>query len=214
MNAIILLGPPGAGKGSLAESLVREGYTHVSTGDMLREAFKNETAVGLEAKSYMDRGALVPDDVIINIIRERLGDAPADEKFMFDGFPRTLNQAQGLDQLITDLNGVITHVIMMECPDEMIIKRLSGRRICRSCGAVYHVTNKPSKVDGVCDFDGGELYQRDDDNEDTVRNRLSVYTEQTKPLVAYYADKNLICPIDASGSIQLSVDSALSYLNG
>jgi len=213
MNAIILLGPPGAGKGTLAESLITQGYTHISTGDLLRDAIKNSTPLGRKAKSYIDKGELVPDELIIEIIKKRICGAQPEEKFLFDGFPRTLVQARELDRLLLEENGKITNVIKMECPEEVIVRRLSGRRICRTCGAVYHVKYKPPRIPGICDVDGGELYQRDDDNETTLRNRLKIYIEQTEPVLTYYEKKDLLCPINAGGPIQQSINQALQCLN-
>jgi len=199
MNAIILLGPPGAGKGTLAESLKdNTDFIHVSTGDMLRAAIKAESPVGLEAKAFMDKGELVPDSVILDIIKERIAQEADDARFMFDGFPRTLDQARGLGQLFAGIGGTLLNVVNMSVPDDILVQRLSGRRVCKTCGAVYHVINVPPKTGGVCDNDGAELYQRPDDNEETVRNRLRVYEKQTAPLISYYREQGLICDVDAS----------------
>jgi adenylate kinase len=213
MIAIILLGPPGAGKGTLAESLKdKTDFIHVSTGDMLRAAIKAESSVGLQAKALMDKGELVPDSVILGIIKERIAQEADDARFMFDGFPRTLEQAEGLDQLLAEIGGSLLNVINMSVPDDILIKRLSGRRICKTCGAVYHVVNVPPKTEGTCDNDGAELYQRPDDNEETVRNRLSVYGKQTAPLINYYREKGLIRDIDASVTPENSCELALEAL--
>jgi adenylate kinase len=199
MIAIVLLGPPGAGKGTLAESLKdKTDFIHVSTGDMLRAAIKAESPVGLQAKALMDKGELVPDSVILDIIKERIAQDADDARFMFDGYPRTLDQAEGLDQLLSKIGGSLLNVINMSVPDGILVQRLSGRRICKTCGAVYHVINVPPKTDGVCDNDGSELYQRPDDNEETVRNRLVVYENQTAPLISYYREQGLIRDVDAS----------------
>ncbi|MDD3604166.1 MAG: nucleoside monophosphate kinase, partial [Kiritimatiellae bacterium] len=159
MDAIILLGAPGAGKGTIAD-LVKEksGYLHVSTGDMLRAAVKAQTAVGLKAKSFMEAGELVPDEVIIGIVRERMAQGGQDEKYMFDGFPRTLEQARLLDAVMEEAGSRVSRVFLLEASKELLVSRISGRRICRNCGAVYHVQNIPPKVEGVCDSCGGELY--------------------------------------------------------
>jgi len=215
MNAIILLGPPGAGKGTLAESLKDEtDFIHVSTGDMLRAAIKAESPVGLEAKAFMEKGELVPDSVILGIIKERIAQAADDARFMFDGFPRTLEQAKGLDQLLTEIGGTLLNVVNMSVPDDILIRRLSGRRICKTCGAVYHMVNVPPKTEGICDNDGAELYQRPDDNEETVRNRLSVYENQTAPLISYYREQGLILDVDASITPENTCVLTLEALNG
>ncbi|MEN8254304.1 MAG: adenylate kinase [Verrucomicrobiota bacterium] len=215
MNAIILLGPPGAGKGTLAESLKDEtDFIHVSTGDMLRAAIKAESPVGLEAKAFMEKGELVPDSVILGIIKERIAQAADTARFMFDGFPRTLEQAKGLDQLLAEIGGTLLNVVNMSVPDDILIRRLSGRRLCKTCGAVYHVINVPPKTEGICDNDGAELYQRPDDNEETVRNRLSVYENQTAPLISYYREQGLILDVDASITPENTCALTLEALNG
>ncbi len=214
MNAIILLGPPGAGKGTLAESLKdKTDYLHVSTGDMLRAAIHARTPVGLRAKGFMDKGELVPDGVILEIIRERIdGEAPA-ARFLFDGFPRTLEQAEGLDRLLAEIGGSLSHVINMAVPVSTLVERLSGRRTCKTCGAVYHVVNVPPKAAGICDHDGAALYQRPDDSEETVLNRLAVYERQTAPLIEYYRKHGLLRDVDASVDPATTCASALEILN-
>ena len=213
MKTIILLGAPGAGKGTLAEN-VRDaaGFLHVSTGDMLRAAIRDGSPVGLEAKSYMESGALVPDDVIMRIVRERLAAGDASAKYMFDGFPRTEVQARMLDETLAAMGAKVDQVFLLDVAPEVIVKRLSGRRICRGCGAVYHVVNIPPKVDGVCDACGGELYQRPDDSESTVLNRLDVYNRQTASLVSYYESKGVLVRIDASQSPADAAAQMLSLL--
>jgi adenylate kinase len=179
---------------------------------MLRAAIKAESPVGLEAKAFMEKGELVPDSVILGIIKERITQEADDARFMFDGFPRTLEQAEGLDRLLAEIGGKLQAVINMSVGDDILLKRLTGRRICRACGAVYHVLNMPSKVEGVCDKDGGELYQRPDDNEETVGNRLSVYKNQTAPLINYYREQGLICDVDASVTPEKTCAAALEAL--
>ena len=214
MEAIILLGGPGAGKGTLAETLKGQiSYLHVSTGDMLRAAVKSGSAVGLEAKTCMEAGELVSDDLILKIIKERIGQDAADAKFMFDGFPRTIEQAEGLQTLLGEINGKITHVLNLIAEPQALIPRLCGRRTCKNCGAIFHMVNMPPKEEGVCDLDGGELYQRADDNEETVMNRLEVYKTQTAPLIDFYKNLGILHDIDASGSAADTDRFALAVLN-
>jgi len=199
---LILLGPPGAGKGTQAKKLVDSyGIPQISTGDMLREAVKNQTQLGMEAKKYMDSGQLVPDEVVIGLVKERLTKPDTDKGFMLDGFPRTVPQAEELDKVLAGLKKDLNHVISIEVANEELMGRLTGRRTCKACGAGYHVIFDPPKTEGKCDKCGGELYQRDDDNEATVSNRLKVYDSQTKPLIDYYQGKSLLRPIDGVGAI-------------
>ena len=199
MKTIILLGGPGAGKGTIAEGIRNASpYLHVSTGDMLREAVKNGTAVGVKAEGYMKRGELVPDDVIVGIVEERLGKGSPDAAYMFDGFPRTLEQARLLDQTLERHASRVNTVFLLEAPRELLISRLTGRRVCRQCGQGYHVVNIPPKREGVCDVCGGELYQRADDSEATILNRLDVYTKQTESLISYYEKKGVLVRVDSS----------------
>jgi adenylate kinase len=213
MEAIILLGGPGAGKGTLAEDLRQKtAYVHVSTGDMLRAALKSGSPVGLEAKAFMEAGELVPDSVILRIIEERIAKEPSAAYFMFDGFPRTIEQAEGLDLLFKKYRGVIAHVFNLKVQREILLRRLTGRRICRACGAVYHLTTRPSEKAGVCDIDGGELYQRADDSEATILNRLEVYEKQTAPLIAYYGQQGVIRDVEAGGHADTTTALVLAVL--
>ncbi|MBP7830084.1 MAG: adenylate kinase [Kiritimatiellae bacterium] len=198
MEAIIFLGAPGAGKGTLADVVkTGAGYEHVSTGDMLRAAVKAGRPVGLEARSYMEKGELVPDAVIIRIVTERLDAGSKDARYLFDGFPRTPEQARMLDQVLAEHGTAVRFVFLLDVPREILVDRLAGRRICRSCGAVFHVRNIPPRVAGVCDACGGELYQRADDSEETVLNRLEVFRKQTESLIEYYEKKGVLVRINA-----------------
>jgi len=184
---MILLGPPGAGKGTQAELLVdRYHLPHISTGDIFRAAVKEGSPLGQKAKAFLDAGKLVPDDIVVGIVKERLNQPDCQEGFILDGFPRTIPQAEMLDSYLTEVGRQITAVINIEVDFEVLIRRLTGRRVCRNCHAVYHIANKPAKNPGICDHCGGEIYQRDDDTEETVRKRLEVYQEQTEPLIDYY----------------------------
>lgn len=199
---LILLGPPGAGKGTQAKKMVDAyGIPQISTGDMLREAVKNQTQLGMEAKKFMDAGQLVTDEVVIGLVKERLAKPDTDKGFMLDGFPRTVPQAEALDKVLADLKKDINHVVSIEVANEELMGRLTGRRTCKACGSGFHVIFDPPKAEGKCDKCGGELYQRDDDNEATVSNRLKVYDSQTKPLIDYYQGKSLLRPIDGVGAI-------------
>ena len=200
---IILLGPPGAGKGTQAKMLIdKYEIPQISTGDILRAAVKEGTPLGKEAKSYMDKGGLVPDSVVIGIVEERIQEPDCVKGYMLDGFPRTVPQAEALDGMLSTLSAQIDHVVSIEVANEELIKRLTGRRTCRECGTGYHVMFDPPKAEGVCDKCGGELYQRDDDNEATVRSRLDVYESQTLPLIDYYKVQGKIRPIDGVGDMK------------
>lgn len=190
---LILLGPPGAGKGTQSVELCkRYNVPHISTGDILRESVKAGLPLGLKAKSYMDKGELVPDEVVIGIVAERLKSPDTKKGFILDGFPRTVKQAVGLDKALCNIQSGIDMVIYFQTSEKVAIERLTGRRVCKSCGFNYHVKNMPPKKDGVCDKCGAALYQRPDDNESTVLNRLKVYEDQTKPLVEYYSKKGML----------------------
>jgi adenylate kinase len=194
---LILLGPPGAGKGTQAKMLVDcYGIPQISTGDILRAAVKDETAMGLRAKSFMDAGGLVPDMVVVGIVRERLQQDDCRGGFILDGFPRTVPQADALEEALVALERPLDAVISLAVDVEALVERLTGRRTCRGCGAGYHISFAPPRVEGVCDACGGELVQRDDDREDTIRRRLEVYHEQTSPLIDYYRRTGLLTEID------------------
>ncbi len=200
---IILLGGPGAGKGTQAQKL-SEKYNalHIATGDILRQAVKDETEMGLMAKSYMDKGQLVPDDVIIGIVEDRLAQPDAKAGIVFDGFPRTLPQAEALDELIAKLDIPLDAVVNINTSGDVVVERLSGRRTCRDCQTVYHITYSAPKEAGVCDNCGGQLYQRDDDKEETIRKRLKVYEEQTAPLLDYYRGSGKLVEVSGDTTIE------------
>jgi adenylate kinase len=200
---LILLGPPGSGKGTQAQKIAEHYHIpQISTGDILRGAVKERTPLGVEAQGYMDRGKLVPDEVVVGIVRERLMAPDCKKGFILDGFPRTLPQAEALDATLGEMKRAIDHVISIEVDNEELLKRLTGRRTCRNCGAMYHVIFNPPAKEGICNVCGGELYQRDDDQEETIRARLQVYDEQTAPLIAYYNKKDLLRPIKGVGAIE------------
>ena len=196
---LILFGPPGAGKGTQATRLQDDfQLPFISTGDMLRANVKQETPLGRQAKAYMDAGDLVPDDLIVAMAGERLQDDDAEDGFILDGFPRTLDQATALDKQLSELARRVTAVLLIDVPDEEVIRRLSGRRVCVKSGHNYHVEFDPPKHEGVCDQDGSRLIQRDDDKPDVIENRLHVYHDQTEPLVAYYDEQGLLRRIDGT----------------
>jgi Adenylate kinase and related kinases len=197
---LVFLGPPGAGKGTQAKLLSqRMGFLHLSTGDLLREAVKNQTPLGKKAKEYMDRGELVPDELIVQLIEETM---PKDGNVVLDGFPRTVNQALALEEMLRVKGEKISKVLFFDVPDEVIIDRLSGRRVCSKCGAVYHVKYNPPKVEGLCDLCGDTLVQRDDDKEEVVRKRLEVYRKQTQPLIEFYQERGIIYKLDAGKGVE------------
>ena len=208
---ILLMGPPGAGKGTQAERLIREyGIPQISTGDMFRAAVKSGTPLGKEAKSYMDKGALVPDSVTVGIVKERLAQEDCKDGWILDGFPRTTAQAASLDSILHEMGISLTAVLGINANREDLVKRVSGRLVCRKCSASFHRDFRPPKQQGVCDNCGGEFYQRADDNEKTIRSRLAVYDEQTKPLIDYY--KMSGCYVDIDGD--QSMDEVFSDIKG
>ena len=199
---LVLLGPPGAGKGTQAKMLIDAyGIPQISTGDMLREAVKNQTPLGIEAKKFMDAGQLVTDEIVIGLAKDRISQSDCDKGFMLDGFPRTVAQAEALDVMLGEMSKNLDHVVSIEVPNSELMGRLTGRRTCKACGQGYHMIFDPPKEDGKCDKCGGELFQRDDDNEATVSNRLEVYDSQTKPLIDYYQGKGLLRPVDGVGAM-------------
>ena len=212
---LILLGPPGAGKGTQAKILTKKyAIPQISTGDILRAAVAEQTQMGIKAKEFMDSGALVTDEVVVGIVEERLAKSDCAAGFILDGFPRTVKQADALRQMLEALNKSIDHVISICVEKDELLERVTGRRTCRSCGKGFHVTFDPPKVNGICDECNGELYQRDDDSEETMRKRLGVYEEQTTPLIAYYAQQSLLRTIYGIGSIEEIQRKLLGILEG
>jgi adenylate kinase len=206
---IILIGPPGAGKGTQAAAVKSKfPVDHISTGDMLRENVHAGSPLGVEARRYMDAGSLVPDALIIEMMRERLAVNGSSGGFMLDGFPRTVAQARALDELMKEMSMSLDAAILLEVPDETVVKRLCGRRVCSSCGAIFHVTGNPTRAEGVCDICSGPVVQRDDDREEVIRRRLSVYHRDTAPLAEYYERSGLLRRVDANGPF----DAVKSYL--
>jgi adenylate kinase len=197
---VAFLGPPGAGKGTQARELARQwGIPQIATGDMLREAVAAGSPLGQEAKRYMDQGALVPDEVIVRAMRERLGRSDATAGFILDGFPRTIGQAEALAQILKDLGEELDAVVYFEVSEVELLRRLTGRRVCRQCGSTFHLVSAPPATAGTCDRCGGPLYQREDDSEATVRNRLHVYDRQTTPLLDYYRDRSRLRTVAGEG---------------
>lgn len=200
---LILLGPPGAGKGTQAAKIIEKyDVPHISTGDIFRKNIKEGTELGKKAKAYMDKGELVPDDLVVEIATARLLEDDCKNGFLLDGFPRTVYQAEKLDAFLADHGRKIDHVLDIAVEKEELMTRLIGRRVCRACGATYHVTNMPPKTEGVCDKCGGELYQRADDTEETVANRIEVYNSETMPLVEYYEKAGCIAHIDGAAGLE------------
>lgn len=207
------MGPPGAGKGTQAETLVKElDITHISTGDMFRAAIKEGTEMGKKAKEYMDKGGLVPDEVVVGMVKDRLQKPDCEKGFLLDGFPRTLAQAEALDDTLKTMGIELDGVINIAVPRDKLMARLTGRRVCRGCGASYHVLFNPPQVEGKCNTCGGELYQRSDDNEEAVTNRLDVYEAQTQPLIDYYESKGLLRNINGDQEIKKVLEDILLSL--
>jgi len=212
---LVLLGPPMSGKGTQAARLSRAlGIPQISSGDLFRDNIKNKTPLGQEAKTYMDRGDLVPDEITIGMVAERLARPDAARGALLDGFPRTITQAEELDRILKELDASLTGVLSISVPAEELVKRASGRRICRSCGKSYHLAFNPPAEEGVCDVDGGELYQRDDDLPDTVRQRLDVYQGQTSPLVDYYQKRGNLREINGDQPIDKVAADIAESVNG
>ncbi|AZB41275.1 adenylate kinase [Bacillus sp. FJAT-42376] len=212
---LVLMGLPGAGKGTQAEQ-IKEEYQipHISTGDMFRAAIKEETEMGLQAKSFIDKGELVPDEVTIGIVRDRLGKDDCEKGFLLDGFPRTVAQAEALETILSDLGKKLDHVINIDVDKSILMERLTGRRICKNCGATYHLVFNPPAKEDVCDKCGGELYQRADDNEETVSNRLEVNVKQSKPLLDFYSEKGYVREIDGQQDIRKVFADIKALLGG
>jgi adenylate kinase len=212
---IILLGPPGAGKGTQAGAVSEAfGIPHISTGDILRTNVREGTELGREAKRYMDAGDLVPDDVIIGMVGERLAEPDASEGFLFDGFPRTVPQAEALERLLVEQEQPLDVVLRLSVDQGELVNRLTGRRTCTSCGAVFHVEHSPPQVEGTCDVCGGEIVQREDDREDVVLNRLQVYRSQTEPLEQFYWERGLLRDVEAVGEVDEISERVLKILRG
>lgn len=211
---IILMGPPGAGKGTLAKQLKDAlNVVHISTGDMFREAIKAETPLGLLAASYINDGHLVPDDVTIGLVKERLSQEDCANGFLLDGFPRTLPQAEALQEIAKEISRNIEAVVNLECDNEELVRRISGRRVCRVCGAPYHIISMKPKVEGKCDLCGGDLYQRKDDNEEALKVRLEHYNSETKPLLEYYEKLGLLTNFNSLVGKETLFDEVKLYLD-
>jgi adenylate kinase len=210
---IVLLGPPGAGKGTQAKSISnRYSIPHISTGDIFRKNISEGTPLGIEAKSYMDKGQLVPDEVTINMVKDRLTWEDCKNGYLLDGFPRTVAQAEALEGFLADRNEKLDTALSIEVPSSFILERMTGRRVCPSCGASYHVKFNPPTKDGVCDVCGSDIVQRKDDTEETVSERLEVYERQTQPLIDFYNNKNLLSTVDGTKAINEVFESICSIL--
>lgn len=211
---IILLGPPGAGKGTIAQEITKDiNIPIIATGDILRNAIKNETDLGKQADSYVNSGNLVPDNLIMKIIEERINNGDCQDGFIFDGFPRTIQQAKDLDLMMKRLNIKIDQVFYFETSEKTILERLSSRRVCTKCGAIYNLSYNPPKVDGNCNNCGGRLVQRDDDKEETIKERIKVFNEETLPLVNYYKKKSILTTIDSNKDLDIRLKEVMDTLN-
>jgi len=200
---LVLLGPPGVGKGTQASNIVEKyNIPHISTGDIFRANIKEGTELGKTAKEYMDKGLLVPDEIVVSIVKDRISQKDCENGFLLDGFPRTVEQGKALDEELSNMGIKLDKVVNIEASEDVLIERITGRRICKQCGATYHVKNKPPKVDGICDIDGGTLYQREDDKVETVATRIQVYQKQTQPLIDYYKNKGLLLEINGTRAIE------------
>ena len=212
---LVLLGPPGAGKGTLAGYLNKKlDVPHVSTGDMLREEMKNNTPLGKEVKQYVESGGLVPDAVVIKLIENKFSCGSVDKGYMLDGFPRTEVQAKDLDAILTRLEKPVDFVVYLDASLPVVIKRLKGRRVCRNCGAIFHIQNNPPKREGLCDVCGGEIYQRPDDNEETIKTRMDVYMQNTKPVIDYYEVQGKLKQVDADKDSREVQKSLMKIFDG
>lgn len=210
---IIMLGAPGAGKGTQAKMIAdKYGIPHISTGDIFRANIKNGTELGMEAKKYMDQGLLVPDELTVKILLDRVAKDDCEKGYVLDGFPRTIPQAEVLDEALAKLGDKIDYAVNVDVPDENIVRRMSGRRACLSCGATYHIEHVPPKAEGVCDRCGKELVLRDDDKAETVKNRLNVYHEQTQPLIEFYEKKGVLKSVDGTVDMQDVFAAVVSIL--
>ena len=210
---IIMLGAPGAGKGTQADKIcAKYEIPHISTGDIFRANIKNNTELGQKAKSYMDKGELVPDELVVALVVDRIKADDCKNGYVLDGFPRTIPQAEALDAALAAINDKVDFAINVEVPDENIINRMSGRRACVSCGATYHIVHIPTKVEGICDKCGAELILRDDDKPETVKNRLNVYHDQTQPLIDYYTGKGVLHEVDGTKEMEEVFSDIVSIL--
>ena len=210
---VILLGAPGAGKGTHAKRLSSLlGIPHISTGDIFREEMEKNSELGQEVRRYVERGELVPDEVVNLVVKKRLSQDDCKRGFILDGYPRTLQQAEALEEILKELSLPLKKVINLVVSEEEIIRRLSGRRICRNCGAIFHIVNMPPKKEGICDYCGGELYQRDDDKPEAIRHRLAVYHKQTEPLIRFYEEKGLLVNVNCEVPLEQSVEEIVRIL--